>query len=476
MDAHRLLVTEAEKVSAIDRDRAAVLMAAAVMACGMSGQIARGVATGRRAVELAGDGPARLFANVLLAINTAVAGEPQSHDILISSQRALEQANTPEAFQLSGVIAHVLMFLEEYDESMRMLDRIVAARDRGILDSHPLAARADVEFRLGRWAAAHADAAQAVDVARETGQRSMLPFALVTLARVEAATGREADCRAHVAETIELLTPFGADSAMSYAWAVVGLLELGYGRFEHAIEPLARVAQHTELGHPNVLQWAPDLIEAYARTDRRFEAGVVLAHLERDSCRVGGTWPQAVAARCRGLLASDTDFEKEFVEALDLHDRTPTPFDRGRTELCYGERLRRVGRRIDAREHLRAALTIFESLGAEPWAEQARAELRATGERVRKREDITAAQLTAQELQVAVLVAEGGTNREVGARLMLSPRTIEFHLRNVYAKLGVRSRTELAIRLAGKTAKAITMFIFAQAWVLDEGIGLGLIG
>jgi DNA-binding CsgD family transcriptional regulator len=154
------------------------------------------------------------------------------------------------------------------------------------------------------------------------------------------------------------------------------------------------------------------------------------------------------------MLASDTDFEKEFVNALDLHDHTPTPFDRGRTELCYGERLRRVGRRIDAREHLRVALAIFESLGAEPWAEQARAALRSTGERLRKREESTAEKLTAQELQVAVLVAEGGTNREVGARLMLSPRTIEFHLRNIYAKLGVRSRTELASRLASKAASA----------------------
>jgi len=456
MEAHRMLIEEAERVAPIDRDRAAVMMGAAVIACGMSGQIARGVSTGRRAVELAADGPAQLFANVQLAINSAVNGDPQSHDVLIRSQQALEHATSPEAFQMSGVIAHVLMFLEEYELAQTMLDRLVAASDRGIRNSHPLAARAEVEFRLGRWVASFADAAEAVDLGLETGQLSMLPFCLVTLARVEAATGRDQDCRAHVAQALELLKPMGAESALSYAWAVLGLLELGRSRVEEAIQPLLHVAQHTELGHPNVLQWAPDLIESYVRAGRLGEAKAVLADLERDASRAGGTWAHAAAGRCRGLLTSDNEFDMEFADAIRLHDRTPTPFERARTELCYGERLRRVGRRIDARERLHSALATFESLGAEPWAEQARAQLRATGERVRKREESTAAKLTAQELQIAVLVAEGGTNREVGARLMLSPRTIEFHLRNIYAKVGVRSRTELARRVADKGANAIS--------------------
>jgi DNA-binding CsgD family transcriptional regulator len=183
----------------------------------------------------------------------------------------------------------------------------------------------------------------------------------------------------------------------------------------------------------------------------------------------------AAACRCRGLLSGDGDFENAFNEALEWHSRTPTPFERARTELCYGERLRRMGRRIDARERLRAALATFENLGAEPWAEQARAELRATGERVRKREESTAARLTAQEHQVAVLVADGGTNREVGARMMLSPRTIEFHLRNIYAKLGVRSRTELAKRVADKGANAISAWLVAVASAAEDWDVQGLL-
>jgi DNA-binding NarL/FixJ family response regulator len=119
--------------------------------------------------------------------------------------------------------------------------------------------------------------------------------------------------------------------------------------------------------------------------------------------------------------------------------------DRARTELAYGEFLRRARRRVDARTHLRAALEIFEDLGAAPMAERARQELRASGETARRRDPSTASKLTPQELQVAALIRQGMSNREAAAQLFLSPRTIDFHLRNVFAKLGVTSRAELAV-------------------------------
>jgi len=151
-------------------------------------------------------------------------------------------------------------------------------------------------------------------------------------------------------------------------------------------------------------------------------------------------------------LAADDEFEREFVDAIALHDRSPAPFEKARTELCLGERLRRARRRSEARLHLRSALERFERLGAEPWAERARNELRASGETLRGREAGGADELTPQELQVAMLVAEGATNREAGAALFLSPKTIEAHLGRIYRKLDVRSRTELAARLARATA------------------------
>jgi DNA-binding CsgD family transcriptional regulator len=155
--------------------------------------------------------------------------------------------------------------------------------------------------------------------------------------------------------------------------------------------------------------------------------------------------PHAVASflRCHGILFAD---EGAFVEALEWHERWGNRFEQARTELCHGELLRRRKRRADARARLRAALEGFEDVGARLWAERARAELQATGERARRRDPSTVDELTPQELQVARLVATGLTNREVAARLFLSPKTIETHLGHVFRKAGVRTRTQLAHR------------------------------
>jgi DNA-binding CsgD family transcriptional regulator len=153
----------------------------------------------------------------------------------------------------------------------------------------------------------------------------------------------------------------------------------------------------------------------------------------------------AAACRYRGLIAeNDSKAERLFLHALDLHEQLPLPFDRARTQLCFGERLRRARRRTEAREQLRSALETFDRLGAAPWADRSRRELAASGERARRRAADTRDELTPQELQVAVVVAEGATNREAAAQLFVSPKTIETHLSHIYRKLGVRSRTELA--------------------------------
>ena len=150
-------------------------------------------------------------------------------------------------------------------------------------------------------------------------------------------------------------------------------------------------------------------------------------------------WAAPLAARCDGLLAGDDGFE----EALRLHE-DDVPFARARTLLLLGERLRRVGRKTEARARLREAHELFAAAEAEPWADRARRELRATGERLRRVQPHLGDELTPQELQVALQVAGGKTNKEAGAALFLSPKTIEFHLRGIYRKLGVRSRAELA--------------------------------
>jgi DNA-binding CsgD family transcriptional regulator len=233
------------------------------------------------------------------------------------------------------------------------------------------------------------------------------------------------------------------------------LLELGLGRLEEALghlEPLARQAAEHGLEEPGVIQWAPDLIETYVRLGRHDDAELALADFERVARKTERTAALAAAGRCRGLLAADDDVEDRFRRALELHTRLPTPFERARTELCLGEHLRRARHRRDARVPLRSALETFERLGATPWSERARAELTASGETTGRRDPYAAEQLTPQELQVALVVARGATNKEAGASLFLSPKTIETHLGRVYRKLNVRSRTELAHLLGSEGA------------------------
>ena len=176
---------------------------------------------------------------------------------------------------------------------------------------------------------------------------------------------------------------------------------------------------------------------------------MALAGFEQWAAHATPAWALALIPRCRGLLSAGAAADRHFAEALSLHSQSGRPFDRARTELLYGEALRRTGRRSNARVHLRAALTAFEQLGAAPWADRALAELRVSGETARRRDPSTLDQLTPQELQIVRFVSEGATNREVAAQLFLSPRTIDYHLRQIFTKLDISSRAELIrLRLA----------------------------
>jgi DNA-binding CsgD family transcriptional regulator len=148
------------------------------------------------------------------------------------------------------------------------------------------------------------------------------------------------------------------------------------------------------------------------------------------------------------MLDPGPGFSALFEQALIQHEQTPDAFETAHTRLAYGERLRRARDRILAREQLRAAVNAFEDLDARPWADRARAELAATGETLRRRASSTLEELTPQELQIALLLTSGKTTRETAAALFLSPKTVEYHLRHVYQKLGIHSREELAQALA----------------------------
>lgn len=233
------------------------------------------------------------------------------------------------------------------------------------------------------------------------------------------------------------------------------LLELGLGRLEDAAATLEEACESVaamELVDRDAAP-EPELVEILAALGRPSEAhGRLDGWVERISPS-SVPWAAPVLARCRGVLADDGTFEEHFLEALLLHGDA-NAFAKARTLLCFGERLRRTGRKTEARERLREAHAIFMSLEATPWSDRARRELRATGERLRRVRPEEGEELTPQELQVALQVAEGKTNKEAGAALFLSPKTVEFHLARVYRKLDLSSRAELIRHFAAGDALA----------------------
>jgi DNA-binding CsgD family transcriptional regulator len=456
-----LLVAEADALEPTDPELAAALLSDAASTAVVGADVDVAAALARRAYALAQaiGGTTELLAALQLGRALVLTGEARDGRPLLMRCVALLEEDDPlvRGYELAQC-APLLMSVEEYDLADRVLARVIdAARAVNALGLLPycLGARAELEGRIGRPASAYANAFESVELAREAGQETQLFYNLGRLACLEAVSGREEACRAHVDEARALAAGSPSVSHLTFAEMAMGLLELGLGRPETAIAPLEesrRLMDAMKVREPGRQDCIPDLVDAYVRCGRREEAAQRASVLDAMAERTGRVRALAGAARCRGLLADEAGVDEPFMNALAWHDRTRLPFERARTELCYGERLRRCGRRVDAREQLRNALRTFEELGADPWASRARAELAATGERLRSPRDRATDELTPQELQVALIVAGGATNKEAGAALFLTPKTIEFHLGKIYRKLGVGSRTALARRLAEDSA------------------------
>jgi ATP/maltotriose-dependent transcriptional regulator MalT len=293
---------------------------------------------------------------------------------------------------------------------------------------------------------ARAESEEALALGRESGMSNAVSLLLAALAWGAAVHGDDDECRAYAVEASTVALANGHAIANSIAEWALAMLDLAAGRPDEAATRLAALgAAPPGVGHPFIqMTSAADLIEASIRSGRPELPGPAMFALGRFADDGSPAWARALAARCVALQATGTEAEQAYLEALHLHSDGARPLDWARTELLFGEFLRRGRRRVEAREHLRAALERFERLEALPWAERARAELRASGETARKRDPSTLLELTPQELQVARFVAEGLSNKEVAAQLFLSPRTIDAHLRNVYSKLSITSRTQLA--------------------------------
>ena len=325
--------------------------------------------------------------------------------------------------------------------------------------------------------------ARQVDVARRSGALSMLPAALHERFRVELYSGNLAAATALVEEanaTIDAIgsheRPHGAlvlaawrgqeeeavalvaagrdeVSARGEGMWLIGsqwtLAELfnGLGRWEDALRAAEWVAeQPNELGSSTWI--SAELVEAAVRCGELERAASALERFSEMARATGTDWALGVEARSRALLSHGGDAEDAYREAIDRLGRTRLRVTLARTRLVYGEWLRRENRRVDARAELKLALGMFEDMGYEPYAERARRELIATGEKVRKRSAETRDTLTAQEEQIARLAGDGLSNPEIGAQLFISARTVEWHLRKVFTKLGISSRRQLRAAFA----------------------------
>ncbi len=438
--ARQILVAGAEAIREADPDRAGRMLADAGHAASFTGDAGHTLAVAEAAASLPESAEAAFAADLFGGCAYVYLDEPQTAVPLL--RRALERAEARSEDPRS--LVHVGGAASYLGDDARARRSYAEAADRaraaGAVGSLVIAldALASGEVWSGRPTSAAEYGSEGLTLARETGEGNAECRLLGTLAFVAATQGREEDCRQLAGEALAQAQARGLVNQGTFAEWALGRLELGFGRYEEALGRLERASTSHPFGG---LLVTPDLVEAAVRTDRREAALTGFARFERWAQATESAWGAAAVSRCRGLLAAGETASRHFAEAVSLHT---APYDRARTQLVYGEHLRRERQRSEARDHLRAAVELFAQLGAAPWEERARAELRATGESARKRDPSTIDLLTPQELQIARLVSEGQTNKEVAAQLFLSPRTIDYHLRKVFQKLRISSRAQLS--------------------------------
>lgn len=302
------------------------------------------------------------------------------------------------------------------------------------------------ELRAGRHARAGAHAREGLRGAHRAGQRNAVAHQHAILALV-ASVQSDADAVAeHVAAAMAIAGPHGLSQAATLAEWASARADLGRGRaFEAAarLGPLVRPGPRR--GHFAVRMLAvPCFVEATALAGQPDDARTAVEQFAAWAARCGDPQAPALLARCRALLAGPEEADALYAHALARQELADGDFEWARTQLLYGKWLRRRRRPREARVRLRDALVAFERSAARTWVDQTRAELRATGDAAGREPAGVLSCLTPQQLRIAHCVAEGATNREVALRLSVSPRTVDHHLRNVFAQLGVRSRVELS--------------------------------
>jgi DNA-binding CsgD family transcriptional regulator len=472
MAGHAILIASAKRA---DPHRPVGLVGEAAQACLYAAKPAEMLAAAAQARERLGVRPS-VRARFLAAM-TAGAAQTLGGDAAAGAQEihaAVELAESaPELrddLQLLPWLTLGPIFLRQTGAGRPLLEHALrTARTRAAVGVLPslLNLIARDQAATDQWAVAGATYQEAIDLARESGQEAELSIALAGLAWLQARRGRQAECRSGAAEALSLSRILGADLCEIWVASALGELELGLGDAARAAGYFEQ--QQCLLDECGItdadLSPAAELVTAYTRMGADDKARRVAAEFTAAAEAKGQPWSRARALRGQGQLAPDADFAGYFEAALRLHERTPDAFEGARTQLAYGERLRRARNRVLAREQLQAAAATFERLDARSWADRAAAEFAATGETLRRRDPSTIEALTPQELQIALLLTAGRTTREAAAALFLSPKTVEYHLRHAYQKLGIHSRDALARALASQDPSGLD---------LDPGSGRSL--
>jgi DNA-binding CsgD family transcriptional regulator len=429
-------------LESVMRDAPAVGIDLLVIAAGYSaltGDYELGAAAERlaRQVPGGGDEPWRLL--------VLASSDPAANGREVARHLPGLLANPPQDPLLLMMAALIPWHISGVVEATELLTKsIESMRTGGHIGALPssLVSLGFVHVWRGRWVEAAALAAEAVQLAGDAGEPAAAALAHALHALVAALQGDGATSRDHAHAAIAMSD---ARLVVGVATWALGLAALGDGRFEDAHDQIRQIfAVGNPAEHRRVARWAiADLVEAAVRSGRADGLEPQVEDLVRQAETSASVRAVLVARRARALLAGDDQAGELFRAALATEGGETWPFETARSRLVYGEWLRRRRQIVAARPVLRSALDGFSGLRATPWVERARAELRAAGSPTAVRPSTAADELTPQQLQIARLAGEGLTNREIGARLFLSPRTIGFHLSNVFPKLQVATRAQL---------------------------------
>ncbi len=399
------------------------------------------IATAVERMPAPGSGAEDTLIRLLRALHRALAGA--SPELPSDDLAALDRLTDPVTLVWAGGMA---WGLGNYDLARRLRSRAARlARTLGAAGTLAwlLLSVVTDEMTRGHFGTAEAYTEEGHRLAVETGQPNTACRYQSLLALLAAQRGRDRQARRLAEDALVDATARELPDAAAWAYHALGLVDLVAGRSDEALRHLEAMNRPGTAPSGVVLNAVPDLVEAAARAGEPGRAAELLARFRGWVQTTHAPELQALAARCRALLATGDPAEAEFHAALTLYAQTDRPIEQARTELLLGEHLRRERRRSDARPHLRAALETFTRLDASAWADRARTELRAAGESTGPPPPSVLAALTPQELRIAVAVAEGATNREIAAQLFLSQRTVDYHLRKVFQKTGITSRVDL---------------------------------